>query len=184
MTLTQPTGECARGLAFADTGKAAAARKQVMGHGEQLGQEAQPHAEEDVCLHPRLKHHACSPGLGRFYRKIYFCTARQQRFPNLSANTNESCPGPLCKIKYHASPLNLTLHSYYTTSNHTRYQAVAKEKPRPALLHAARVLLHKTFNRELCWASFGLNYCKKIQSQSNSWHKTAAVKEQQAFWGQ
>lgn len=140
VTLTQSAGERARGLAFADAGKAAAARKQVMGCDEQLGQECllqAPPAEEDVCLHTPLKRHACSTGLGRFYRKSYLYAARQQRFPNLSANTNESCPGPLCKIKCHASPLNLTLHSYYTTSNHTRYQAVAKEKPRPALLHAA-----------------------------------------------
>lgn len=55
--LTQPAGEGAHSLAFADTGRAAVARK---GCDEQLGQEclqaAQPHHEEDGCLHVSLKH--------------------------------------------------------------------------------------------------------------------------------
>lgn len=50
----------------------------------------------------------CTLGQAGVCRKICFHTAEQERFPNVSANNNESWPGPMCEIKCHTSSFSLT----------------------------------------------------------------------------
>lgn len=84
-------------------------REQDVDCDEQLGEEclptAQPHPK-DGCPHTELNHHPLHTGSAE--RFAFTLPHNRGSQMSMSANNNESCPGPLCEIKCHTSPFSLT----------------------------------------------------------------------------